>query len=489
MPPVREDAVQKALQEIRNGGTPYSVALKYNLNPQTLDKRRRGGPSRSVANQSMQKLTPAQEQWLANWISVQEKVGRPLSHKIALELATQLAQRTSHEPDQLGKQWIKKFCARNPGTETKFSARAERRYNGSRRENLVELFELFEDPVVKTVKGENRWVIAELDLESGVNSPENAETTSQRHGPVTAIECVSFSGKPLDPLLFFKYTGRMEVWVDYSAPGLADWQYLPANEHDTKAQISLHWLEHLFLPQTAPTGENEPRILILDGDSNLVSDEFTLMCALNDVHLLHLVPSASHVLLPVQSSIFTQTKAAYKEKYHSLDFKGLETEDSEQLVFEYYSRVRLEGLGVRNIKSAFSLSGLWPVNVDRPLSNEMVMTAPGRAVTAASSKKPKPVLEMFKVRKTRFISDTFFADLSYQLHVLPESAINRDLVRKVAGRLGKEIDRVKENEAKREAQMKHFQAIDEEAGNLVSDQSNTARMNLDKPQITSFVTL
>ncbi|KZL82715.1 transposase, partial [Colletotrichum incanum] len=104
---------------------------------------------------------------------------------------------------------------------------------------------------------------------------------------VSIIECISADRRALPPLVIYKATEN-------------GW---------TTDKTAVTWLEEVFIPQTAPSQSSEARLLILDGHSSHTTTDFMWLCYINNIHLLFLPPHTSHVLQPLDQSVFGPLKA------------------------------------------------------------------------------------------------------------------------------------------------------------------------------------
>jgi transposase len=79
----RESMLQLALADLESGKyTSIRQAAKaYNVPRSTLADRQHGKPPRSAAHEQQQRLTPAQEEFLTEWILEQDLQGLAPSHE------------------------------------------------------------------------------------------------------------------------------------------------------------------------------------------------------------------------------------------------------------------------------------------------------------------------------------------------------------------------------------------------------------------------
>ncbi|OLN95741.1 Jerky-like protein [Colletotrichum chlorophyti] len=75
------------------------------------------------------------------------------------------------------------------------------------------------------------------------------------------------------------------------------------------------WLQKVFIPQTYQTGQKErTKLLILDSHSSHETAEFIHLCLQNQIYLLYLPPHTSYVLQPLDQSVFSPLKTAYRKE-------------------------------------------------------------------------------------------------------------------------------------------------------------------------------
>ena len=97
-------------------------------------------------------------------------------------------------------------------------------------------------------------------------------------------------------------------------------------------------------------------------------------CYLNNIYLLFLPAHCSHVLQPLDLGCFSSLKTVYRaliDEYAALsDF----TQVGKQRFLEFYAKARETGLRKENIRSGWQATGLWPVNINKPLTSRWVVT-------------------------------------------------------------------------------------------------------------------
>src|SRR5689334_3590058 len=94
---------------------------------------------------------------------------------------------------------------------------------------------------------------------------------------------------------------------------------------------------------------------------------------LNNVFLLYLPPHTFHVLQPLDLSVFSPLKGAYRQ---IIDFHGHFTSSTvvgKRKFLQAYAQARTKALTIDNIKSGWKASGLWPRRIAKPLLNPLLV--------------------------------------------------------------------------------------------------------------------
>jgi hypothetical protein len=97
------------------------------------------------------------------------------------------------------------------------------------------------------------------------------------------------------------------------------------------------------------------------------------LCFQNNVHLLFLPPYTSHVLQPLDLSVFSSLKSHYRT---AVGFLALLTDSSpigKQNFLTCYSKARKEALSAKIIKAGWQATGLWPKSMAKPLLSPLLL--------------------------------------------------------------------------------------------------------------------
>ena len=119
----------------------------------------------------------------------------------------------------------------------------------------------------------------------------------------------------------------------------------------------------------------EKRLLIVDGHGSHETTEFMFTCFQNNINLIFLPSHTSHVLQPLDQSVFGPLKTAYRKQLGLTAEWDAGTVIGKRNFITCYSKARQVALTSKNIISGWKWTGLWPVNVSKPLSSPLMLTS------------------------------------------------------------------------------------------------------------------
>ncbi len=94
---------------------------------------------------------------------------------------------------------------------------------------------------------------------------------------------------------------------------------------------------------------------------------------MNNIYLLFLPPHTSHVLQPLDLSIFAPLKQAYRKQLGFLSLLNDSTPLGKRNFLACYRKARISSLTATNIKAGWRASGLWPIQMSKPLMNRLLL--------------------------------------------------------------------------------------------------------------------
>ncbi|ESZ92697.1 transposase [Sclerotinia borealis F-4128] len=352
-----EDDIAAALNAIVNGVSMRKAALDYGIPRTTLYNRINGRVSHQKSHQTMQKIAPIQEKRLVEWILVQKSLGTSPTHRQIREIGERL------------------LDIKNSILPLESDGIDSARVSGASHDIIAPWFQKLELPEIIDVKPENRYNIDEagimegqdlnglvsLDIFYRVYFSDRASTHATRH----------FKGKHIQ-----------QQWFPTDLALYQDWNFIATDNGWTTDATGLEWLEKVFIPQTTPSEAGDARLLILNGYGSHETMPFMYRCFENNIYLLFLPPHISHALQPLDLSVFSPLKNAYRHALNNLNSLSDSTPIGKRSFLHCYQKARMEALIVHNIKAGWKASGLWPKNRAKPLMSRLLLENSNQEVLA-----------------------------------------------------------------------------------------------------------
>ena len=344
-PQYTQDDLDMALQAIAGGKSVRKAALEWGIPRSTLQDRVHGTETHHEAAEDQQRLSPAQEKRLADWILCQEELGLPLTHSQIKEFVVRILA-VKGDTNKLGKNWVTGFRKRNPQISTKRTRLIDsKRINGATSEVITAWFSLLDRPTFRDIKPEHRYNMDEAGIMEGMGSNglvlgRVGRRVTQKKTPgakawTSFIECISATGVALPPIVIFKGKTIQQQWYPEDMKPFRDWLFRSTENGWTSDEVAIRWLEKVFLPRTA-TKDQEKRLLIFDGHGSHETNDFMFRCYQNNVQLMYLPAHTSHVLQPLDLSIFSPLKRAYRRYIGYLNYLTNSSLISKRRFLKYY---------------------------------------------------------------------------------------------------------------------------------------------------------
>ncbi|KAK6209982.1 transposase [Colletotrichum tabaci] len=376
------DELNQALEAISNGLSLRKASLQYGVPRSTLQLRLQGSQARSIAFSDLQRLSPSQEAKLAEWVRIQHALGLPPSHQQVKEFAGRILHAMG-DTQPVGRGWIQAFIRRNPSVKVQRSRSIDsRRVNGASTEVIRDWFKHLAIPEIISIKPANRYNMDETGILEGQGSnglvlgmSETKSVRKKQPGSrawVSIIECISALGYVLNPLVIYKGKAVQQQWFPLDLSPYEGWQFTATENGWTSDATAVEWLQKVFIPQTLPQGK-EVRLLIMDGHGSHTTTDFMWLCYINNIHLLFLPPHTSHVLQPLDQSVFSPVKSAYRKELGYLSQWNDSTIVGKRNFIGCYQKARTAGMTMQNIRSGWKWTGLWPVSMAKPLMSSLLL--------------------------------------------------------------------------------------------------------------------
>jgi hypothetical protein len=288
-----------------------------------------------------------------------------------------LAHRGINPSPSVCKNWITNFIKRHPNLSSRFS----RRYNYKRAKCedpkiISEWFTLVQTTILQYgIDADDIYNFDETGFAMGLTATAKVITRAEYYGRrsllqpgnrewVTAIERTNASGWALPPCIIFKGKNYIQSWFD-NLPN--DWRFEVRPNGWTSDEISLRWLQKLFIPSTYSRTKGGYRLLILDGHGSHLTPKFDETCAANNIVPICMPAHSSHLLQPLDIGCFAVLKRAYGRLVETKMRLGINHIDKLDFL-EAYPIARIEAYKLETIKNSFAAAGLVPFCPDQVLS-------------------------------------------------------------------------------------------------------------------------
>lgn len=189
---------------------------------------------------------------------------------------------------------------------------------------------------------------------------------------MSVIECVSAAGRKLRCVAIFKGQGLQTTWFPAEIP---NWLYTTSENAWTSQEIGLEWLQRVFIPESTPQ-LNQHRMLLLDAHSSHINIEFLWSCKQHKIELLFLPAHSTHVLQPLDLSVFSAAKTRYRNQIRDLASLDDAAPVKKQQFIRYYNLAREDSITERVIRAGWRAAGLVPYNPDLVTTSSQMLDQP-----------------------------------------------------------------------------------------------------------------
>lgn len=190
--------------------------------------------------------------------------------------------------------------------------------------------------------------------------PSTRITSTSGRENVTILSTVSASGKKAPPLIIFKAKFIWDQWMadeNESFPGMS---YAATRNGWMESDVFLNFMKSAFLKAI---GDTRPVLLVYDGHRTHVDQRVIEFARTNSINILKLPPHTTHLLQPLDLSVFKSFKADWDQQLckwqrHNIGRK-VPKKFFSQIVGKTWKNVRPE-----IIQNGFRKAGIYPFNPD-----------------------------------------------------------------------------------------------------------------------------
>lgn len=305
---------------------------------------------------------------MKKWISKRAEIGLAPTKSEIIVTAEEISGK------KIGGKWWKLFCRRN----SEFSCRKAEITSSKKldvpqfvvEQTLVKFKEICDKRNInnnsKIYNMDETGIVMDTKSQK-VFAPKKLKRLKNRSSgnkeQVSVINCISADGQNYPPFLIFKGTYILSKWAE-EAPN--DYVFRASPSGWSSNQICTEWAEKIM--SMIYEKEKEWKLLIVDGHGSHLTLKFLDLCEKYHFDLLCLPSNTTHLLQPLDLSVFRSFKEAWKEnarKFLKLNGGNLKKEN----FCEIYFRTAEKSFTSDNIISGFKEARLF---IDVAESNEIV---------------------------------------------------------------------------------------------------------------------
>ncbi|PZC77478.1 hypothetical protein B5X24_HaOG203356 [Helicoverpa armigera] len=365
-----------AIQQVRNGElTAYAAAQKYKIPMTTLHDHVKTKDTRQNAGRPIV-LPLEDEKKLASTIIVMEKWGFGLSRSEILEIVAEYVRvnniQTPFKNNTPGPDWFINFRKRHGLSIKKAQPVEYVRRKMTDPFVISDYFDLLKKTLHDLNLVENPNSIWNLDETSLCLDPTKTKVVGQKNKPcartpygsgkenITVLAGASASGRKLPPLIVFKGKFVWDQWMADLNDSDYDFEltYAASAKGWMETDIFHNYFEKVLIPSL---GEERPALIIYDGHSTHVDARVVELAVRNNVTILKLPPHTSHLLQPLDISVFKSFKAIWDAKLVEWQRRNVGTKMPKN-VFAQTMADTWQQTNPEVIKSGFKKAGIYPFN-------------------------------------------------------------------------------------------------------------------------------
>ena len=135
---------------------------------------------------------------------------------------------------------------------------------------------------------------------------------------ISLLACACMDGTSLPPgLIYAASSGDLQdSWLREFQPEHEEAYFASSPNGWTTDKLGLHWLQSIFDRHTKRKARNarDPRLLIVDGHGSHINMTFLEWCERRNIHVCVFPPHATHMLQPLDVSVFGPLAHYYQKE-------------------------------------------------------------------------------------------------------------------------------------------------------------------------------
>lgn len=388
MPPIRNklknystEDMQHAIEAVRRGASVSSASKEYKIPRITLLYKVKGKYEINCRMGPETMLTCAEETLLVKWLLTIADAGFPATRLQLLD-SVQILMEKLNRPNKFknnrpGKKWYQCFMKRHPELTERLTQNLTKSRSEVSEEKLRKWFDevkqyfesknlgnVFKDPRRVYNCDESAFFLAPKGIKCLVRKGDKTTYNFISNDDKECLTCLmtaNADGMLLPPMIMFSYE-RIPAHISNLMP--QGWGIGKSESGWMTGQSFYEFIANIFYPWLVSNGIDFPVVLFVDGHSSHLTMELSDFCIQNKIELVALYPNATHILQPMDISVFHPLKSGWKrglQRYKvANEGKKIKRENFAPLLKE----VIQETITPEMIKNGFRTCGLFPLNAD-----------------------------------------------------------------------------------------------------------------------------
>lgn len=205
----------------------------------------------------------------------------------------------------------------------------------------------------------------------GGGSKYNEQIRNSSKEAISLMFCCSADGQMLPPMVLYKSTTGIcyDMWIEGGPEGTT---YAASKSGWFDMEKFNQWFKIVFLPHIKTLPKEQVKVLIGDNLAAHLSPYVLAMCELHNVRFCFLPENSTHLLQPLDVTVFAPMKRKWREVLswwkeecmrHNRNFATLPKKEFPALLKKLMEKDYSE-----SIKSGFACCGIFPFSLERALS-------------------------------------------------------------------------------------------------------------------------
>lgn len=406
--------VKLALENISNGMNLSTASRTYGIPRATLWNKLNDRAPVDATQPGFISILPLEiENQLEEWLLKMSDRGFPIDQELLLDSVKQIVIENNlpnpFTDNRPGRKWFEGFLRRHKSiskkhaeglttTRAKISETVIRRwfedtkntlFNDYGKEEIEKLlnnpkkiFNIDETAIFLSPKGST---VLGRKGKSVYNVSKNDEKTC-----ITVALCVNAAGNIAPPCALFSYK-RLPGTIAKSAP--EPWGVGCTENGWMTGESFFEYIANVFLPYVIKEKIGFPVILFLDGHSSHITIHLHSFCVEHKIILVALPPNATHLMQPLDVSVFRPLKKDWKYTVRHWRIEHNGEEICKENFCKAVHEVIFKGTLQKSIKSGFRATGLYPFEVNNIDFNKLVVNEPESEKEISKDPIPQSHLE------------------------------------------------------------------------------------------------